>query len=70
MGFVDGALGDPAFEELFLGGGKRLVRFLVRHHVIFVLGKETFDDFAFVRFARDDGDGSALAGLEGEFSNI
>ena len=64
MGFVDGTLRDPAAEEFLLGGREGLVRLLVRHHVIFVLGEETFDDFALIGLAWDDRDGAALAGLQ------
>ena len=63
VGFVDRTLRDPAAEQIFLGGCEGLVRLLVRHHVIFVLGEETLDDFALIGLAWDDRDGAALAGL-------
>ena len=64
VGFVDGTLRDPAAEEFLLRSGEGLVRLLVRHHVIFVLGEETLDDLALLGLARDDGDFAALAGLQ------
>ena len=70
MGFVDGALGDPATEEFLLGRRQRLVRFLLRHDVFGVVREDTFDDLALFRLARDDGDLAALAGLERLFAEI
>ena len=68
--FVDGALGDPPTEEFLLGGREGLVRLLVRHHIVFVLGEETFDDFALVGFTRHNRDGAAFPGLQGVFTDI
>ena len=70
MGFVDGALGDPAAEEFLLGRRQRLVRFLLRHDVFGVVREDAFDDLALFRLARDDGDLAALAGLERFFAEI
>ena len=68
--FVHGALGDPAAEEFFLGGREGLVRLLFGHDFFSVGREDTFDDFALFWFAGNDGDFTALTGLEGFFAEV
>ena len=67
---VDGSLGDPAAEELFLGICQRLVRLLFRHDVFGVGREDAFDDLTLIRLARYDRDRAALAGLQRVFAEI
>ena len=68
VGFVGGAGGDPAAEEGALGVGEGAVGVRGRHDFVRVRGDETFDEFAFVGVAGDEGvfgDGG-VAGVEAE----
>ena len=64
MRLVDSALGHPATEKVLLSRGQGLVRLGRRHDVVLVVAKDTRDDFAFLRLARDDGGIAAIASLQ------
>ena len=68
VGFVDSAFGDPASEELFLGGGEGFVGLFGRHGVFVV--EDAGDDFAFVRVTGDDGEGAFFGLFDGFFADV
>ena len=64
MGFVFGALRDPAPDQFLLGFAECLVGGGGRHEVIGILGEEPFDDCALVGLAGDDGKLPGLGRLQ------
>src|SRR5438552_446972 len=63
MRLVLRALGDPAAEDLFLGGGERQMRFRRRHQFVGVAGKNATHDEALTGLAGQNGVGMRLLAL-------
>ena len=55
VGFIFGTFGDPALENLFLGGGDRAMRVGRRHDLLRILGEESLHQFARLGVARREG---------------
>ena len=55
MFLVFRALDDPAFEQIFLPIGERLVRLGRRHDFRFIIGENPCDQIAFLWLARNEG---------------
>lgn len=59
------ALGDPAAQKVFLGGGERIIGISRRHDLLGVVTKNPGDEFAVVGAAGDDRDKTGFAPGEG-----